>query len=229
MTFRPQEIGLLEKGFEKDWRHRSRGPLIARQPRRWAQTLLRSGSNISALKNTSGFTQMGNKHRNRRRDRSKGWRCDSCADMITSVQAGWVEWLASEDKHGNDILRGLRLVHRGRKKNVRNHNCRYDPLEEFRSGRTIVEGLPLERLVGADGLMILLSLLADRELPYREILELIKRLQIPGYELVRNLSPRGQHSKLLSPVLSHGHYLQSEIREILGWANQTSSYCRTDR
>ena len=35
--------------------------------------------------------------------------------MITSVQAGWVEWLASEDKHGNDILRGLRLVHRGRR------------------------------------------------------------------------------------------------------------------
>ena len=155
-------------------------------------------------------------------DRPKGWRCDSCADMITSVQAGWVEWLASEDKHGKDILRGLRLVHRGRQKNARNHNCRYDPLQEFRSGRTIVEGLPLERLVGADGLMILLSLLADGELPHREILELIKRVQIPGYELVRNLAPRGQHSKLLSPVLSDGYYLQSEIREMLGWANQTS-------
>jgi hypothetical protein len=175
------------------------------------------------------MTQMGNKHRSKRRDRFKGWRCDSCADIITSVQAGWVEWLASEDKHGNDILRGLRLVHRGGQKNARNHNCRYDPLEEFRSGRTIVEGLPLERLVGADGLMILLSLLAEGELHHREILELVKRVQIPGYELVRNLSPRGQHSKLLSPVLSHGYYLQSEIREMLGWANQTSSYCCADR
>ena len=169
---------------------------------------------------------MRSKDRSNLRDRLKGWRCDSCADMITSVQAGWVEWLASEDKHGNDILRGLRLVHRGRQKN---HNCRYDPLEEFRSGRTIVEGLPLERLVGADGLMILLSLLAEGELPHREILELVKRVQIPGYELVRNLSPRGQHSKLRSPVLSHGYYLQSEIREMLGWANQTSSYCCADR
>jgi hypothetical protein len=169
---------------------------------------------------------MRSKDRSNRRDRLKGWRCDSCADMISSVQAGWVEWLASEDKHGNDILRGLRLVHRGRQKN---HNCRYDPLEEFRSGRTIVEGLPLERLVGADGLMILLSLLAEGELPHREILELIKRVQIPGYELVRNLSPRGQHSKLLSPVLSHGYYLQSEIREMLGWANQTTLYCCADR
>ena len=171
---------------------------------------------------------MGNKHRGKRRDRFEGcW--DSCADLITSVQAGWVEWLASEDKHGNDILRGLRLVHRGRQKNARNHNCRYDPLEEFRSRRTIVEGLPLERLVGADGLMILLSFLAEGELPHREILELVKRVQIPGYELVRNLSPRGEHSKLLSPVLSHGYYLQSEIREMLGCANQTSSYCCADR
>ena len=167
------------------------------------------------LKNRSGFIQMGSKHRSKRRDSSKGWRCDSCADMITSVQAGWVEWLASEDKDGNDILRGIRVVHRGGLKNARNHNCRYDPLEEFRSGRTIVEGLPLERLVGADGLMILLSLLAEGELPHQEILELVKRVQIPGYELVRNLPPRAQHSKILFPVLSNGYYMQSEIREML--------------
>jgi len=193
------------------------------------QVFLRLGSSLLASKNTSGFTQMKSKHRDKRRGRVKGWRCDSCADMITSVPAGWVEWLASEDIHGNDILRGFRLVHRGRQKNARNHNCRYDPLEEFRSGRTIVEGLPLERLVGTDGLMILLSLMAEGELPHREILVLIKRVQIPGYELVRNLSPRGQHSKLLFPVLSRGYYLQSEIREMLGWANQTNSYCCADR
>src|SRR5690348_3985785 len=165
--------------------------------------------------NRSGFHQMRSKHHSKRSDRFMGWRCDSCAEMITSVQAGWVEWLASEDKHGDDILRGLRLVHRGPQKNARNHSCRYDPLEEFRSGKTIVEGLPLERLVGADGLMVLLSFLAEGELPHGEILELIKRVQIPGYELVRNLSPKRQHSKVLSPVLSHGYYLQSEIQEML--------------
>jgi len=194
-----------------------------------AQAFLRPRNKSLASKNTGGFTQMRTKHHHKRRDRFKGWRCDTCAEMITSVQAGWVEWLASEDEHGNDILTGLRLVHRGRQKNARNHNCRYDPLEEFRTGRTIVEGLPLERLVGADGLMILLSLLAEGELPHGEALELVKRVQIPNYELVRNLSARGRHSELLSPVLSHGYYLQSEIREMLEWANQTSSYCCADR
>jgi hypothetical protein len=77
--------------------------------------------------------------------------------------------------------------------------------------------------------MVLLSFLAAGELPHREILELIKRVQIPGYELVRNLSPKEQHSKLVSPVLSHGYYLQSEIQEMLGWVNRTSSYCCADR
>ena len=92
-----------------------------------------------------------------------------------------------------------------------------------------MEGLPLERLLGADGLMILLSLLDEGELPPREILELAKRVQIPGYELVRNLYPRGQRSRVLSPVLGHGYYLQSEMREMLEWANHKSAYCLLDR
>jgi len=149
------------------------------------------------------------------RDKFTGWRCDSCGDFITSVQAGWVEWLASEDKHGNDVLSGPRPVHRGPRQKARKHNCRYDPLEEFRSSKTIVEGLPLDRLVGPDGLMVLLSLLAEGELPRREILELVRRVQIPGYELVRSLSRTRKRSKLTAPVLGHRCYLQSEIQEVL--------------
>jgi hypothetical protein len=89
------------------------------------------------------------------------------------------------------------------------------PTEEFRSNKTIVEGLPLNRLVGPDGLMVLLSLVAEAELPHAEIVELMKRVQIPGYELVRNLTLRGQRSKLLVPILGPRCYLQSEIREML--------------
>ena len=101
---------------------------------------------------------------------------------------------------------------------MRNYNCRYDPLEEFRISKTIVEGLPLDRLVGPDGLMVLLSLLAEGELPRREILELVRRVQIPGYELIRSLFTDVQRSKVLSPVLGHRCYLQSEIQEMLASA-----------
>jgi hypothetical protein len=141
--------------------------------------------------------------------------CDSCGDVITSAQTGWVEWLASQDEHGNDVLSGLRLVHRGPQQKTRGCYCRYDPREPFRNNKTIGEGLPLNGLVEADGLMVLLSRLAEGGLPHAEILELVKRVQVPGYELIRRLAPRGQQSKLLSPILGHRCYLQSEIQEIL--------------
>jgi len=158
---------------------------------------------------------MNNKHHIKPHVKFTGWRCDSCGDVINSVQTGWVEWLASEGENGNDVLSGLRLVHRGPQQKTRRCNCRYDPRKLFRKNKTIVEGLPLNGIVGADGLMVLLSLVAEGGLPHAGILELVKRVQVPGYELIRHLPPRGQQSKLLSPILGHGCYLQSEIREIL--------------
>jgi len=89
-----------------------------------------------------------------------GWRCDSCDELITSIEDGWVEWLASEGDRGQEVLRGLRLVHRGSLPDWRKKGCRYDSLNEFRNGKTIVEGLPVERFVGPDGLMMLFSFLA---------------------------------------------------------------------
>jgi hypothetical protein len=111
-----------------------------------------------------------------------GWRYANCGQLITSVSHGWVEWLASEQDGGATILNGLRLVHP--------QSCRYDPRSVFRAGRSVVEGLSLERFVGPDGLILLLSLLAAGELATDEVIELAKRVQIPGYELARNVVGR---------------------------------------
>ena len=136
-----------------------------------------------------------------------GWHCDSCAGLITSISDGWVEWLASEDDTGATILNGLRLVHR--------ESCRYDAHTVFRNRRSVVEGLCLERFIGDDGLILLLSLLAVGELPTIEVIELAKRVQVPGYELARNLVGEENLPQLLLPSLGHGCYLQSEINEVL--------------
>jgi hypothetical protein len=141
---------------------------------------------------------------------SMGWCCATCSRLITSVSDGWVEWLDSEDDGGATILTGLRLVHRG--------SCRYDPRTVFRNDRSVVEGLSLERFVGPDGLILLLSLLAVGELPPSEVIELAKRVQTPGYELARNLVGKGNLRKLFPPVLGHGCYLQSEIAELIALA-----------
>ena len=138
---------------------------------------------------------------------SMGWQCASCARLITTVTDGWVEWLASEDDNGATILGGLRLVHR--------ESCRYDARTVFRNRRSVVEGLSLERFVGPDGLILLLSLLAAGELPTAEVIELVKRVQIPGYELAGNLVGQGSLPQLLPPSLGHGCYLQAEITELV--------------
>ena len=136
-----------------------------------------------------------------------GWHCDFCARLITTVSDGWVEWLASEDDTGATILHGLRLVHRG--------SCRYDKRAVFGSRRSVVEGLCLERFIGPDGLVLLLSLIAAGELPTVDLIELAKRVQVPGYELVRNLAGRANLPQIVVPSLGHGCYLQSEIAQLL--------------
>ncbi len=149
-----------------------------------------------------------------------GWRCDSCRQLVPDLQAGWVEWLAAEDTRGKPKVSGLRLVHR-RNTGARSPEacgCRYNPRYEFRKNRGIVEGLALDRFAGPDGLMLLLSMIAERELPLREQIELAKRVQIPGYEAAYELVHDAVSKGVIAPCISSGFYLQCEIWDVLKWA-----------
>jgi hypothetical protein len=148
-----------------------------------------------------------------------GWRCSSCGELITKIEDGWVEWLASDDDQGTANLRSLRLVHRwvvDSGSSARRY-CRFDDRREFQKDRSIVEGLSLERFVGPDGLMLLLSFVADGEMPTDDILELTKRVQIPGYEQVRELIHDASTAGVIVPVIAERYYIQSEIQELLRW------------
>ncbi len=147
---------------------------------------------------------------------SVGWKCSTCGQLITRIKDGWVEWLAVEDQQGRTYLAGLRLVHRlpTRAGKRGPHPCRYDARRQFRKDRSIVEGLSLESFVGPDGLMLLLSFVATGEMPVGDILELAKRVQIPGYELIHDL-PRQVTHRFIAPSIGDGYYLQSEIQAVL--------------
>ena len=83
-----------------------------------------------------------------------------------------MEWVAAEDSGGKPKGSGLRLVHR-RDTSLRGrelYGCQYNPRDEFRKSCGIVKGLPLDRFAGADGLMLLFSMIAERELPLRDLL-----------------------------------------------------------
>ena len=144
---------------------------------------------------------------------------------MSDLQAGWVEWLAAEDSRGRPKVSGLRLVHR-RDMSPRwqePYRCQYNPQDEFRRNRGIVEGLALDRFAGPDGLMLLLSLIAERELPVQELIELAKRVQIPGYEEVHELVHDAVSKGVIAPSISSGFYLQCEIRDVLKWAKYRAS------
>jgi hypothetical protein len=152
-----------------------------------------------------------------------GWRCDSCGKLVSDLQAGWVEWLAAEDTKGKPKVSGLRLVHRRdtSPRRLEPYGCQYNPRDEFKKNRGIVEGLALDRFAGPDGLMLLLSMIAERELPAQGLIELAKRVQIPGYEAVHELVPDAVSEGVISPSISPGFYLQCEIWDVLNWANTT--------
>src|ERR1700726_3842082 len=161
-----------------------------------------------------------NKHTENPKGQLRGWKCSSCGDLITRIEDGWVEWLASEDERG-ERLKGLRLVHRLSPSAESNGpGCRYDSVREFRNDQSIVEGLSLERFVGSDGLMLLLSFFASGEMPKGDLLELAKRVQIPGYEQARELFPEAIEAGVLEPSIGDGYYLQSEIRALLRWVQR---------
>ncbi len=139
---------------------------------------------------------------------------------MSDLQEGWVEWLAAEDTKGKPKVGGLRLVHRPNTGPRRQEpfGCQYNPRNEFRKNRGIVEGLALDRFAGPDGLMLLLSMIAGRELPMQELIELAKRVHIPGYEAVYELIHDAVSEGVIAPSISSGFYLQSEIWDVLKWA-----------
>ncbi len=159
-----------------------------------------------------------------------GWRCDSCGELISDMRAGWVEWLAAEDTKRKPKVSGLRLVHRHSTSpsSGEPHVCQYNPRDEFRKNRGIVEGLALDRFAGSDGLMLLLSMIAERELPAQELIELAKRVQIPGYEAVHELLHDAVSEGVIAPSISSGFYLQCEIWDVLKWAKYRTSVKTSD-
>lgn len=150
-----------------------------------------------------------------------GWRCDVCGKLLIDLQAGWVEWVATEDSKGKPKVSGLRLVHgsSASPRRQKPYACQYDPQDEFKKNRGIVEGLPLDRFAGTDGLMLLLSMITERELPLQELIELTKRVQIPGYEAVYEQGHRAVSEGVIAPAIGLGFYLQSEILDVLNWAS----------
>jgi hypothetical protein len=148
----------------------------------------------------------------------ESWICDSCEETILQAKDGYVEWLIARvgEKH---VGRGLRLVHhKPASPRAPNGSCYHDENYEFRQDKAIYQSGSLESFLKADGLMKLLSLLSQGALPKEEVIEMIKRLHIPGYEQARLHIPRAISEGVFEPNLPEGFYWQSNIQAVLKFA-----------
>ena len=146
---------------------------------------------------------------------SKIFICDTCKQPIQEIEDGWVEWLVeARDEHGVRHGKGLRLVHhRPASPRRSTYGCQY--LDSDQRGGLILEDLALANFLGTDGLMLLLSMLADGDVTQEEFLEMAKRFHIPGYEQARPHFQEAINEGVIEPNLPEGYYWQREIKEVL--------------
>jgi hypothetical protein len=151
----------------------------------------------------------------------KTWVCDTCGEAIQRVENGWVEWLVKDNGNRKFVGHGLRLVHHqpASPRDPRG-SCQYDGDKEFLNDGSTINDNALGSFLGADGLMELLSFLADDKIAKDEVLEMIKRLHIPGYEHARFRFDEAISRGVFEPNTMPGYYWQSDIDAVLRFIEQ---------
>jgi hypothetical protein len=147
---------------------------------------------------------------------TKWWRCDTCHERIEAVEDGWVEWLALRGKGDFKSSVGLKLVHHVSASPRKHHGgCQYDQDQEFKARHATLMDGALENFLGPDGLVDLLSMLEGGELPRAEVVEMIQRLHVPGYEEARPFFERALAEGEIETNLPPGFFSQSMIRGVI--------------
>lgn len=149
------------------------------------------------------------------------WKCDQCGEPIRSVDDGWVEWLngtSAEAYEGS--LHQLRLVHtrHSSPRADRRNACYHDEAHWHATKGWTVSDLPLSMLIGPDGLMRLLEFLSDKRFAEQEeVLELIKRLNIPQYEATRLSLDAAIANGVFDLRCKPKYQDQDELRAVQNW------------
>ena len=151
----------------------------------------------------------------------RGWKCDRCGENIKTAGDGWLQWISIPRESSGDKMRDLTLVHHlpaSPRKNRHEYGCQFDSQAEFRKDGGTDLGFSLNECCGSDGLTRLLSLLEEEDSSRADVLEIIKRVHTPGYEQARQNVGEAIAEGIIEPNLPQGFYLQSDIREVLRWA-----------
>jgi len=143
------------------------------------------------------------------------WVCDSCGGRINEAHEGWLEWLHREEG-GKRVNSSPRIVHI-RPASPGQRGCQYNQRAEFERGQYIVGDLSLTEVTGDDGLMTLLSFVSDGYFEKEQALEIIKRLHIPDYDVVRRHFDAAIGEGVFEPNTKPGYYGVDDIQVVKRW------------
>ncbi len=148
------------------------------------------------------------------------WKCDTCGEVIQGPEQGWVEWLEMHDPSETSTGRGLRLVHHMPYSPKEYPGCQYDTDQQKPGGYSIGD-LSMESFMELDGLVMLLALLHEHRLPQEEVIEMIKRLQVPGYEWARFYFEDAISEGVFDQRNAVGYHTQEDIEATLRYAEES--------
>lgn len=140
---------------------------------------------------------------------TKTWICDTCGQPIRRADQGWVEWLP-EGRAAIPKSRRIRIVHDD-SHSPRSSKCGFGP--------SASPGFfAITQFRGPDGLVQLLEMIAEEYVPTEELLEVIKRILIPGYEHARIHFKRALAARVITQDVASGFWWQRDIKKVLKFA-----------
>jgi len=152
------------------------------------------------------------------------WYCDSCEQKIEKPEDGMVEWLTLPEVNSIERFSGLRVVHSWETSPKDTETrCQYDQKREYAKDQATVRDGNLADFLGSDGLMRLLSFVATEGHPKEDVLEVIKRLHIPGYEQARAYFNKAIAQKVFQTDMMPGYYRQVDIKAVLAFIEKESA------
>ncbi|MNJ31553.1 hypothetical protein D3C77_261940 [compost metagenome] len=143
------------------------------------------------------------------------WVCDSCGGSINEAREGWLEWLNREE-NGRRVNLSPRIVHI-RPASPAQQGCQYNQRAEFQRGQYNVNDLSLTEVTGDDGLMTLLGFVSEGYFEKEQALEIIKRLHVPDYDLVRRHFDAAIGEGVFEPNTKPGYYGVDDIQAVKRW------------
>lgn len=151
------------------------------------------------------------------------WICDTCGGAIKEAKDGWVEWITPNPSGPGGFGRDLRLVH-ARNASPRKDagGCQFNQERERAKDKGLVADMQLPYFLGPDGLMRLLVFISEAELESAPVLEMIKRLHIPGYEQARKHFKAAINAGAFEPNMPKDFYNQSDIEATLAYMRKNA-------